>query len=165
MLGQGVPRVGYGWESGWDGLWQCSWENTYVGEVVWRWCFVENRCLSSWRQTFLLGIGGSKWDRGSCNCTNGSTTSIIRMSRSAGAIRSAGNSSMVIKNVADEPLFCSFCLSSCEKGKPIWWCSCTNMIMLSLRGELEFGFTVLKGAMTCSYKQHQIADKLWLLYW
>jgi len=22
MLGQGVPRVGYGWESGWDGSWQ-----------------------------------------------------------------------------------------------------------------------------------------------
>jgi len=34
MLGQGVPRVGYGWESGWDGSWQIVCGADEVGEYL-----------------------------------------------------------------------------------------------------------------------------------
>jgi hypothetical protein len=50
------------------------------------------------------------------------------MSRSTGATRSAGNSSVVIKNVANEPAFRSFSLSLRENNEPIWRYSCAKMI-------------------------------------
>ena len=50
------------------------------------------------------------------------------MSRSTGATRSAGKSSVVIKNVANEPAFRSFSLSLRENNELIWWYSCAKMI-------------------------------------
>ena len=93
------------------------------------------------------------------------------------ANKSAGSSSVVIKNVTNEPTFCL--LSLCDN-ETIGWHSCTNMIVSTLwfkwsscvqyleESRSRSGWAILRGDITHSYKwrwradEHMDATLLWV---